>query len=160
MLFRSDKPFRPRLFEKYLHSIYYGRVYYWTPNSGAKLLPVHFSPSKRWIESSSWYDVEQQEEITIDGFWLTYKTIKKPNCAKLIDITTDFVSKIREPFEPKNVKKSIPKCTIFQDNLKVWWNKNEFDNVKKQSEVIQKKPIFLTDYAYIDEYDSYSNEIE
>lgn len=156
----GDMPFRPRLFEKYLHSIYYGRVYYWTPNCGAKLLPVHFSPSKRWIESSNWYDVELKEEISVGGFWLTYKTIKEPKCAELIDITKDFISKTREPFEPENINKRIPKCTIFHDNLNIWWDKDEYKNVKNQFEVLQEKPTFLTNYAYIDDYDSGCNELE
>jgi competence CoiA-like predicted nuclease len=49
----GDDCFRPRLFEKYLHSMYYGRVYYYTPNQDKKILPVHFSPAKRWIDETS-----------------------------------------------------------------------------------------------------------
>ncbi|MFX6019072.1 competence protein CoiA family protein, partial [Acinetobacter baumannii] len=34
------EPFRPRQFEKYLHSMYYGRVYYWWPELGTAIAPV------------------------------------------------------------------------------------------------------------------------
>ena len=119
----GNEPFRPRLFEKYLHSMYYGRVYYWTPKCETKLLPVHFSPAKRWIEETTWFDTELGEERTEGGFWLTYKTIKMPNHSNPVDITMDFVKELRKAFEPKNVKKSIPECIIFKDSLNEWWDK-------------------------------------
>ena len=38
----GESPFRPRLYERYLHSIYYGRTYYWWAGLGLVLKPVHY----------------------------------------------------------------------------------------------------------------------
>ncbi|HRH02382.1 MAG TPA: competence protein CoiA family protein [Bacteroidia bacterium] len=151
----GDVPFRPRLYEKFLHSMFYGRVYYWTPNSGSNLIPVHFSPAKRYIEPSSWFDIENKEERVEGGFWLTYRTVKEPSPGPMVDICTDFVSVLRKEFEPKNLKKSIPECTLFKDKLKCWWNKKEYKEVESQFAVFKDQfmPSFISDYTYIDEYD-------
>lgn len=148
-------PFRPRLFEKYLHSLYYGRVYYWMPGNEARLTPVHFSPAKRWIEEANWFDTETSEERTEGGFYLTYRTIKMPNTATNLDIAKDFFKISRNSFEPKNVKKSIPQCLLYKDNLKDWWDKKEYRDTKKQAEVIKKQTVYTIaeDYEYFDEYD-------
>jgi len=75
----GNEPFRPRLYEKYLHSIYFGRTYYWTPKSSPNIIPIHYSPENRYIEQSTWYDTDYGEERNAGGIYLTYKTIKIPN---------------------------------------------------------------------------------
>jgi competence protein CoiA len=100
----GDEPFRPRLFEKYLHSLYYGRAYYWSLSLENKIQPVHFSPAKRYIEESTWFDVQSQTVVSEGGYWLTYRTVKKPNYGRILDIATDFEKIIRNSFEPKNSK--------------------------------------------------------
>ncbi len=153
----GDKSFRPRLFEKYLHSMYYGKVYYWTPNRGTKIIPIHYSPSKRWIDESQWYDVNLQTEITVGGYYLTYKTLKEPNYGKQVDIAKDFTSLQRPRFEPKNAKKTVPECTIYQDTQKPWWNKDEYADTKIECEKLKENQEFLSQYEYIDDYDSDEN---
>ena len=151
----GDEPFRPRLYEKYLHSIYYGRIYYWTPNTGIMLAPVHFSPAKRWIEATNWFDSDLKEERSEGGFWLTYRTVRKPNYGQAINLATNFEKEIRKGFEPVNVKKAIPECTIYKDNLKRWWDKDEYNDIEKQFAVFneQPKPDFIRNYEYLDNYD-------
>lgn len=158
----GEEPFRPRLFEKYLHSIYNGRVYYWTPSSETMLLPVHFSPAKRWIEETTWFDTELEEERSEGGFWWTYRTIKKPNYGKPVDITTDFFKDPRKSYVPNNVKKAIPECTLFIDKQKKWWDKDEFKNRDKQFAIFKDKPKpkFLEEYEQNDDYDDYDDEID
>jgi len=151
----GDEPFRPRLYEKYLHSIYYGRIYYWTPTKGAIISPVHFSPAKRWIEATNWFDTDLKEERSEGGFWLTYRTVKKPNYGQPVNLAKDFEKEIRKGFEPANVKKTIPECTIYKDNLKSWWDKDEYKDIENQFAVFneQSKPDFIRDYEYLDDYD-------
>ncbi|MCK9426720.1 MAG: competence protein CoiA [Ignavibacteriaceae bacterium] len=151
----GDEPFRPRLYEKYLHSMFGGKVYYWTINNGSSLQPVHYSPVKRWIEETTWFDTELEEERTEGGFWLTYRTIKTPNYGQCVDIAKDFIKKDRKYFEPKNVKKSIPECTVYKDNLQDWWDKNEYKNLSKQLDIFNNapKPDFIEHYKFLDEYD-------
>lgn len=151
----GDEPFRPRLYEKYLHSLYFGRVYYWSPASSTKLLPVHYSPAKRWIEETTWFDTDSKEERNEGGFWLTYRTVKKPNFVEPVDIAKDFEKVLKNRFVPQNVKKSIPDCIIFKDKLKSWWDKDEYKNIKTQFEVFDnnEKPSFMQDYDFFDDYD-------
>ncbi len=158
----GDEPFRPRLFEKYLHSIYYGKVYYWTTDLRTSIIPIHFSPAKRWIQETTWFDTSIGEERTEGGFWLTYRTIKIPRAGNKLDITKDFEKIEREAFQPKNLKKGIPECTIYKDKLNNWWNKNEYENVSKQFEIFKDKPKpeFISNYNFRDEYDDefYEND--
>jgi len=149
------EPFRPRLFEKYLHSLYFGRVYYCTLGSGTILQPVHYSPAKRYIEESEWYE-GTGEQRTEGGYYLTYKTVKSPNYGQIIDIVKDFSAIENSGFTPKNAKKEIPKCSLFLDNLKKWWDEDEFNNVKDQIEVSKKKNEIFHGYNYFDDYDDYA----
>ncbi|MFN8343471.1 MAG: competence protein CoiA family protein [Spirosomataceae bacterium] len=100
----GNEPFRPRLFEKYLHTIYKGRVYYWSEKTGLAIQAVHFSPAKRWIEESTWYDSEMMEERTTGGFFLTYRTVKMPNYGPILDIAKDFIKDLRPDINPKMLK--------------------------------------------------------
>lgn len=153
----GDAFFRPRLFEKYLHSMYYGRIYYWYFGEGTKLHPVHFSPAKRYIETSTWFDTDLGEQRTVGGYDLTYKTIKSPNYGGTIDISTDFIPTARKHFHPANVKKGIPDSLIYLDKLIWWWNKDEYKDVENQRSLqrdSQNLPPFIADnYEFTDSYD-------
>lgn len=153
------EPFRPRLFEKYLHSMYFGRVYYWTEANEKLLLPIHYSPTTRWIEESSWYDVDAQEERAEGGFLLPYKTIKVPKFGDYVDITKSFQADNRQFFSPKNTKKAIPECIIFKDTQPNWWKKEEMLEIQKQAQT-QVNSIgqdFASDYEYWDDYDDFTD---
>lgn len=112
--------FRPRLFERFLHTMYYGRVYYWYKGNGVKLIPVHFGTAERWIEETTWFD-ENGEEQTAGGYDKPFLRVKKPEFGKVVDLTTDFKFDDREAFELENDKLSVPKSKIFIDKNKVWW---------------------------------------
>jgi competence protein CoiA len=115
----GDATFRPRLYEWYLHSMYYGRVYYWIKGMGAKVIPVHFDKTDRWIPETSWYNEFGEEEVA-GGYAKDYKTIVKPNFGEVCDLR-NFKERRREEFIPENEKKAVPKCHIFMDRLKKWW---------------------------------------
>lgn len=153
----GEKPFRPRLYEKYLHSMYYGRTYYWTPNSSPKIIPVHFSPTKRWIDETIWFDKEYGEEQTAGGFYLTYKTLKSPNYGQFCNLDKEFKLDYRKRFTPKNKKKEIPNCKILVDKNEKWWPKDEYKDMEKQKTLITNTD-FLSDYEYFDDYDDETYE--
>lgn len=124
---KEDLPsenFRPRLFEQFLHSMYYRRIYYWQRGYGAKVQPVHFQDEERYIEESSWFDSETKEEKNAGGYWKKYRTIKKPIVwQNLIDIGTDFhTHPANKWIDKKNEKMNIPQRLIFKDHLKKWWD--------------------------------------
>lgn len=112
-------PFRPRLYERYLHSIYYGRVYYWWAGQGVTLTPVHYGPAKRHIEYREWY--EDGEEQSAGGYEATYKTIKTPIYGAPLNLSTDFTLEERGAFTPENERKEVPACRLWQDRLSPWW---------------------------------------
>lgn len=150
----GEEVFRPRLFEKYLHSLYYGRVYYWTPNNNNKIVSAHFGRCTRWIEESTWFS-EDGEECSGGGYYLTFKTIRKPLFGEQLDIVKDFKQIKRVEFTPNNDKKKIPACYLFIDKQARWWTKNEHV-IRKESIVENTK--LIEEYDPIDEYDEYSDD--
>jgi competence protein CoiA len=102
--------------------MYYGRIYYWQKGFGSRVLPTHFDKAERWIEESTWFDTEIQEERTEGGYSKKFKTIRKPYAfEKLLDIATDFTFEKAGEWEPKNEKMKIPERLIFRDTLPKWW---------------------------------------
>jgi hypothetical protein len=149
----GPEPFRPRLYEKYLHSLYFGRAYYYLPGSKTSIIPVHYSPAKRYIEQNTWFD-EYGDERTEGGYYLTYRTVKVPYFGAPITLEKNFKVTTNYGFTPKNGKKEIPLCKLFSDTLERWWDKDEYSSTEKQAEVIRNSQ---TEYKFIDEYDEYSN---
>lgn len=150
----GQEPFRPRLFEKYLHSIYFGKVFYYNVGNKTKLNSVHYSPAKRWIEENEWYEEDASHRIE-GGFYLTYKTIKSPNYGKVVDLVENFSVIKNDGFSPKNEKKEIPECLIFSTNEKNWWDKNEYKVINNQVEVIKKQEKLFPEYKCVDNYDDF-----
>ena len=150
----GEEVFRPRLFEKYLHSLYYGRVYYWTPNNNNKIVSAHFGRCTRWIEESTWFS-EDGEECSGGGYYLTFRTIRKPLFGEQLDIVKDFKQIQRKEFIPVNAKKKIPTCSLFIDKQMKWWNKKEY---VIQKESIAESTELIEEYDPIDDYDEYSDD--
>lgn len=150
----GDDDFRPRLFEKYLHAMYYGRAYYWIPTKPTKLLPVHFSFSCRYIEPTSFYD-EDGEEKSFGGYYLSYKTIKKPNSAGYIDIATELKRVERPMFTNKKWDEEIPACKIMMDTREKWWSENEKEEmINNMGSTLYQHEDFDSEDLY-DPYDYY-----
>lgn len=116
----GDLPFRPRLYERYLHSIYYGRTYYWWAGQGVTLRPVHYGRAIRHVEYREWS--EGGSIMSGGDYDAEYKIIKTPVCGRDIAIDEDFNIHSREQFVPENERKAVPSCLIWQDNLKSWWS--------------------------------------
>lgn len=113
------EPFRPRLYERYLHSMYFGRTYYWWRGLGLTLKPVHYGNATRHIEYREW--VEAGEQQTAGGYDATYKTIKTPFYGPDVDLCEDFKAVQRAAFTPPNERKRVPPCLIWQDAKVPWW---------------------------------------
>jgi competence protein CoiA len=115
--------FRPRFIERYLHSLYFGRVYYWMPGMGAKVLPTHFSPAVRAVpyrtnEGGYWEDA---------GFInKPYKLIRRPRYFRdTIPIGEAFHQESRVEFLPWGGTQPIPKANIWMDSVPMWWPLDE-----------------------------------
>ena len=126
----GELPFRPRLYERYLHAMYFGRTYYWVSGYGATVLPVNYAPTFRHIESHSFY--KEGEEQLVDGYDKLYKIIKKPNPSRRLDIANDFISRRRPEFRPHNERKFIPITLLWRDKLKAWWDPKLVERYKHE----------------------------
>jgi len=115
----GNDPFRPKLYERYLHSLYFGRVYYWWPGCNVTVQPVHFAPATRYVEYREWYEHGSQQ--TGGDYTSEYKVIKKPNYGQPLLLDIDFERCERASFTPENERKRIPSCVIWKDSLQKWW---------------------------------------
>lgn len=148
----GDEPYRPRLMEKFFHSLYFGKIYYYHYKSPAVIIPVHLSPVKRYIEEKTWFN-EQAEEQNTGGYYLTYRTLKLPNYGKFMMLHKDFYPKKRKKHSNKDKKYNIPECNIVLDNHQSWWSKDEFKDIDSQFEKIKEQIPQLADYNMLDDFD-------
>jgi len=116
----GELAFRPRLYERYLHSVYYGRTYYWWSGQGLTVQPVHYGPAVRHVEYREW--LENGSHMSGGGYDATYRIVKKPVYGRSINIADDFQAEVRDEFTPENERKAVPRCAIWRDTLSVWWN--------------------------------------
>lgn len=153
----GDDEFRPRLYEKYLHAMYFGRTYYWVPTKPNWLLPVHYSYSCRYIPPTSFYD-EDGEEKSFGGYSLPYKTIKRPNNIGYIDIATELKSVKRHSFINKKWAEEIPECKIMMDTKEKWWPENEKEEIMHTMENSHYQHEDFDTEEWYDSYDYYGED--
>lgn len=139
----GTESFRPRLFEKYLHSMYFGRAYYWIKGNGSRLIPVHYDSADRWINESRWFEADGTERME-GGYFKTYKNTFKPNYGPEILIEEMTFHK-RKEFIPENENKTIPECNIMKDTLKKWWKESKMV-ISKSNEVLETEEPLDIDY--------------
>lgn len=116
----ADDGIRPRLHERYFHSLYLGRTYYWWPGLAASVLPVHYASSTRWVPSGQWYR-PGMGYVQAGGYEAAYRTIRTPFCAPRQQISRDFAPRRRGSFVPENARKAVPACHLWFDRLQPWW---------------------------------------
>lgn len=107
----SEERYAPRLWEKYLHALYFGKIYYWV--SGEVLQPVGFDPYKLWVKESSWWE---GEECSAGGYHRTSKRYKTPRFEQETLITD--LSPVK--------RKAWSSSTIAVPNAWLWGTKREF----------------------------------
>lgn len=120
-----DGIFRPRLYERYLHSIYYGRTYYWMRGDGLLVTPVHYGLAWRHVPYSEWYDVNLGEQRDAGGYDRPYKRLRIPIAHSKVSLVDTFYHHQRDEFIPWNELKAVPQSYIFRDRLGIWWDDDE-----------------------------------
>ncbi len=109
--------YRPNIMEKYLHSLYFGRIYYWS--KGALVKAFHFYEHKVWVEESHWYERDGSEQ-SAGGYYKDSKSLREPvELNDKLHIADDFKPVEKEEFITKNW--SIPKSRIWIDKMKKFW---------------------------------------
>lgn len=128
---------RPKEWEKYLHKLYFGRLYYWQNNVNVK--PLHLQTyqyeisSGNWIEESAecqdlegtnWYN-DNIDKAYYGGYTKYSKTKKEFISPK--SNGKDIILNIAKDFKPIEVKQSnfkgtsTPHRKLWIDNIKAWW---------------------------------------
>lgn len=98
---------RPNQWERLIHAIYFGRVYYWI--NGLDVLPCHYDKVETYIEATDFGG----------GYCKTLKTEKYPKYHKKLNLVDDFNIKIRNQYKLENY--SLPKCKLWMDCHLSWW---------------------------------------
>lgn len=107
----TENVHRIKEWEKYIHALYFGRIYYW--QAGALVIPYHFG------EYGTWKDDYQDGDFTGGSYWYIFKTLKTISKNKGIHIADDFRSTIRNEWNSKNW--SLPKSKLWIDISERWW---------------------------------------
>ena len=78
------RPYRTKIRERYLHALYFGRVFYWL--SQEKLVPVHFEPySLGWVSREE-YD-EDAQEFSWNEFERFSPSLRNPEPGEVVRIS-------------------------------------------------------------------------
>lgn len=91
--------YSPALWEKYLHTLYFGKLYYWL--EGEILQPVRFDEYKIQVELSSWYDSNGDEQYA-GGYERYSKRYRTPHLLKPVNITS-LTTVTRSAWSSKNL---------------------------------------------------------
>lgn len=116
----ADDAIRPRLHERYFHSMYLGRTYYWWPGLAGSVLPVHYASVTRRVPEAAWFR-RGFGPVQVGGYEASYRAVKTPSCGPRLQIGRDFSPLRRRSFVPDNERKAVPACQLWFDGLAPWW---------------------------------------
>lgn len=103
--------YTPRLWEKWLHAAYFGRVYYWV--EGLTVLEYHFEPALKFIPKKTWYSGTAKKMA--GGYTRRLKRHKTAVRGEALNLATDFGPKQRYWWQGEGIK--VPDAKIFTHDL-------------------------------------------
>jgi competence protein CoiA len=104
-----DSPrYSPRLWEKWIHACYFGRVYYWV--GGLDVVSYSFEPSLKSVPKTSWYS-KAGEKMTGGGFTRRLKRHRTAVRGPRLNLVKDFIPKQRYWWEGNGLK--VPDAKLF-----------------------------------------------
>ena len=112
----NNAKYSPKAWEKWCHSAYFGRVYYWI--EGISVIPVHFASHKTHVEQTEWYD-EYGDLQSGGGYYKSSKRFKTPIPAPIMNLATDFKPIWRNSWKGGSIL--IPRCRLYGDRNNKWW---------------------------------------
>ncbi len=84
--------YTPKLWEKWIHAAYFGRVYYWT--EGLQVVTYAFEPSLKSVPQKTWY-ARDGRKMSGGGYARRFKRHRTPIRGETLNLATDFVPKER-----------------------------------------------------------------
>jgi competence protein CoiA len=103
--------YTPQLWEKWIHAVYFGRVYYWLKD--LTVVSYRFEPSFRKIPQKTWRS-EKGKKMTGGGYSVRSKRHRSAVRGERFNLATDFVPKDRDWWEDNYL--TIPAAKIFMEN--------------------------------------------
>ena len=100
--------YTPRLWEKWIHAAYFGRVYYWTHD--LQVVSYHFDPKHKTIPKKTWYS-EDGKKVSAGGYSVRFKRHRKAIRGRTLNLARDFAPRMREWWEGGGVK--VPDAKLF-----------------------------------------------
>ena len=102
--------YSPKLWERWLHAAYLGRIYYWI--GGLSVVSYHMAPYMNYVEESQWYSPDG-EEMNAGGYERFSKRYKTPVRGRTLDITKDFFTTNLDPWSGGSI--TVPRRKVFID---------------------------------------------
>lgn len=93
--------YTPKLWEKWIHAAYFGRVYYWL--EGLKVATYHFDPHFKSVPKKSWYSAAGKK-MTGGGYTIRSKRYRTAVPGKIFNLATDFGPRERCWWEGNGIK--------------------------------------------------------
>jgi competence protein CoiA len=106
----NARRYSPRLWEKWIHAAYFGRVYYWV--EGLTVVSYHFDPHFKSVPKKSWYS-EDGEKMTGGGYSQRLKRHRTAVRGQTLNLATDFVPHNRDWWEGNDL--TIPFAKLFME---------------------------------------------
>lgn len=125
----ENERYAPKLWERWCHAAYFGRVYYWT--GGSRVVPYHFDPYLLHVPYNEWHG-EGGEEMSSGGFDRFSKKFKTLARGKELDLATDFVAAEKNGFTGGQIV--VPPCRLFKDRSR------RFDDLRLQTLPMPSSP--------------------
>jgi competence protein CoiA len=108
--------YAPKVWEKWLHSLYFGRVYYWVEGKVTK--PIHFGKYDLSIPYSEWYETGGELAST-GGYDKRSKRYRTPCAGDYAEFPKDFLPVDRGEWRGGDIY--IPQVGIILDRQEKWW---------------------------------------
>lgn len=102
--------YTPKLWERWLHATYFGRVYYWT--GGLEVVSYRFEPHLRTVPRKSWYSGKGRK-VTTGGYSRRSSRHRTAVRGERFNLATDFAPRVRFWWEAKGMK--VPDAKLFMN---------------------------------------------
>jgi competence protein CoiA len=104
----ADKRYTPKLWEKWIHAAYFGRVYYWVER--LSIVPYQFEPKHKTVPQKTWYS-KDGKKMTGGGYSHRSKRYRTSIRGKTLNLVNDFIPCERDWWEGGGL--TIPSAKLF-----------------------------------------------
>lgn len=117
--------YAPRLWEKWIHAAYFGRVYYWI--QGLQVVSYTFEPSLKSVPKQTWYS-RDGKKMTGGGYTRRLKRSRTAVRGETLNLVKDFAPRERSWWQGDGF--SVPDAKVFWGTMKNHYHRKNgyFDN--------------------------------